>query len=666
MEPLVSGIRRDFLPILPAAALAAFWVLSSQFSGAYFASAWYPAAIAVVVACPLLLAAGWRLPVGGTRIALILLAAFVAWTAASILWADAGGHALEASNKLVLALGSAFVFAITPWTERRAWWLVGLFTGGIAAACVGTLLSAALATDPAANFIEERYAEPLGYAGASAAFAALAVWPALALSARRASPTWLRAAMLAVAVVQIELALLPQSRGAVISLALSAPLFVAFASPRGWALVRLAVAAAIVAATIGPILDVYTVANSGGSVPAALDDAVSGLLIAALLAAALGVLLALGEGRRPELLGASLARRIRGPALVVGLLAVVVLAALYGGTVSNEVSQRWTAFKAGQVESSQSHLTSFGDPERYDYWRVALAVTDDSPVAGIGAGNYQDAYTIRRDEGKHSRYVHNIWLRALSETGIVGLLLLLGSLLTAIFAIARGRRALSPSARLLVAGAVSAAVLVFIHASLDWIEEFPAVLGPALALLFMAGRIASPPPSGPPPRQAAGLVTGLVVAGIALAGLVPAYLSLRFVERAEAGWVADPAAAYDDLDRAAYLNPLTAQPDLTLGEIAIARGESTRARGAFERAIGKEDNWYPHFELSTLASQGGRHRDALTQMRRAFGLDSADTLVQESLASLRRGKQLSPGAAQAQIRAETTERFYHLRQSESR
>jgi tetratricopeptide (TPR) repeat protein len=453
----------------------------------------------------------------------------------------------------------------------------------------------------------------------------------------------------------------------VIALVLSAPLFVAFAPSRGWALLRLAAVAGIVAITVGPILNVYTVANQGGSVTAALDDAVSGLGIAVVVALILGVLLTSLEKRRPELPGATAVRRIRGPALVLGVVAIALLAVVYSGALSNEVSQRWAAFKSGHVESSDStsHLTTVSDPERYDYWRVALDVTRESPVTGIGAGNYQDAYTIRRHGEKQSRYAHDIWLRVLSETGVIGFVLLVGSLLAVIVAVARKRHALSPSARLLIAGAVSASVLVFIHASVDWIEEFPAILGPALALLFMAGRIAAPPPSGPPPRQAAGLVTGLVIAGIALASLVPAYLSLRFTERAEAEWVTDASAAYTDLDRAVYLNPLTSQPDLTRGGIAIARGEDSRAKSAFERAIDKEDNWYPHFELSTLASKQGLRKEALTQMKRALRLDSADTLVQENLARLRRGKRVGPLAAQAQIRSETAERFFRLRHPES-
>jgi tetratricopeptide (TPR) repeat protein len=662
-----DGLARELLPILPAAALAAFWLLSCFFSGAYFPSAWYPAAIVAVVLCPLLLAAGWKLPVGGARLSLALLGAFVAWTAISILWADAGGHALEATNKLVFALATTFVFALTPWTERKATCFVGIFVAGIAAASLVALLSAALATNPAGSFIDERYSEPMGSAGASAAFSALAVWPALALASRRLSPIWLRAAMFAIAVMQVDLALLPQSRGVVIALAVTTPLFLFLAPSRGWALLRLVGAAAIVALTVGPVLNVYTVANGHGSVPAALDSAVSTLAIAAALGLVLGLLLAWLERSRPELIGAARVRRARGPAIGLGVIAVVILAVVFGGRAGDQISRRWDEFKVGHVQASDStsHLTTFGDPERYDYWRVALDAAEESPLNGVGAGNFQDVYTVERQDEKQSRYAHSIWLRVLSETGVVGLLLLLGSLGLALAVLIRRRRHLPAAAQLLIAGSLSASMLVFVHASVDWIEEFPAVLGPALALLFVACRVAAPPAPGPPRRQAAGLVAGLVVAGVALAGLVPAYLSLRFVERAEAAAVTDPGAAYTDIDRAAYLNPFSSQPDLTLGEIAIAHGEYARGRNALETAIEKEDNWYPHFELATLASQRGRSKEALAQMKIALSLDSVDPLVQESLATIRHGRRLELSATHAKIRSEAADRFFHLRNGNS-
>jgi O-Antigen ligase len=656
-------LARESLPVLPAVALVLFWALSALFNGAYFPASWYPAAIVIVIICPIQLAAGYRLPVGGTRIALGLFGGLVAWTFLTILWAEAGGHALEASDKLLLAFASAFVFALTPWNERRTVAVLGLFALGYTTGSVVTLVGAAIAHDPGGNFIEQRFSEPLGYAGAAAAFAAIAVWPALALSALRTLPTWARAVFFAFAVVQADIAFMPQARGAVVGLVVGAVVFFCFASPRSWALVRILLGAAIVAVTLGPILDVYTATNNGGSVTAALDDSVTAILIAALLAAAVGLGLAWLEARSPTVPGSDTAQRLALPGLGIAVVVLVVIGLVFNGRISNYVSDHWDTFKSGSIsEEDVSHLTSLNDPERYEYWRVAVDLTGDNPVGGVGAGNYQDRYTVDRKTEKASRYAHDIWFETMSETGIIGLLLLIGGIGAVVFTVAAARPRAPDPERLLCAGALAATFYVLTHASLDWVDQYPAILGPALAFLLLAARLVTPVPRGRSRHQGGALLISMVIAGLALVALVPTYLSVRYVERAESAWPADPAAAYKDLDRAAWLDPLSSQAELTRGQIAIARAEYQRARQAFAAAISREDSWYPHYQLATIASGEKRHREALAQMRAAYRLDSADDLMHFSLQRLNRGEPLNPAIAQELIARESARRFYHLHQ----
>ena len=47
---------------------------------------------------------------------------------------------------------------------------------------------------------------------------------------------------------------------------------------------------------------------------------------------------------------------------------------------------------------------------------------------GVGAGNFGRHYDELRRFAKHSQYTHDIWLRAMSETGIIGFALLLAVL----------------------------------------------------------------------------------------------------------------------------------------------------------------------------------------------------------------------------------------------
>jgi tetratricopeptide (TPR) repeat protein len=657
-----SSAARDALAVLPAGGIATYWLLTPFFSGGYFPSAWYPAAIATVVLAALVVGAGWRLPRGAGGVAFGLLAAFTGWTLLSIAWAAAGGQALEAGNKLIFALATTFVFALTPWTRARASWLLGYLAAGIAIGSAVPLISAAMATNPTESFLGGRYSDPLGYAGASAAFSAISIWLSLSFAIRRELPTWIRASAFGVAAMQVELALLPQSRGVLIGLVCALILFVALAHSRSWATLFLLFLAVVVAATIAPILDVYTVATGSGSISDALSRAAWRLPVILVAGGAVGALLTFLERKRPELLPAAAAGRWRLPiATVTGVLVVIVVVA-FGGRISDGVSSRWDEFKNGTVsEESANHLTALQDSGRYDYWRVAVDAFDEKPITGIGAGNYQDAYTLHRHEAKPSRYAHNFWLRVLSETGIVGLLLIVGSLGTALVTLFRSRGGLSPPVQCLLAGAAAASIQVFAHASFDWIEEFPVNLGIALGVLFLACRLTQPP-AGTGRRTPWSMVATGVAAVAALILLAPAYLSVRYAAHAEKIWPTEPAAAYAAFDRAGDLNPLSGEPHLKAGEIALVRGERERARHEMEKAISLEDDWYPHFELAIIASENGERKLAIAEMKFAKRMDPLDELEKYSLYYLEEGHTLTRQHAQAQIEEESSDRLFHIRQ----
>ncbi len=77
-----------------------------------------------------------------------------------------------------------------------------------------------------------------------------------------------------------------------------------------------------------------------------------------------------------------------------------------------------------------------GGSGRNGLWTVAWQVSEDNPVAGVGLNNYQSvAKDYARESGpladvrkiaEQPNVVHNTYLQALAETGIVGLVLLIG------------------------------------------------------------------------------------------------------------------------------------------------------------------------------------------------------------------------------------------------
>ena len=72
-------------------------------------------------------------------------------------------------------------------------------------------------------------------------------------------------------------------------------------------------------------------------------------------------------------------------------MAALVLLAAYGNPVT-QARDAWDEFSAGQqFEESSSYFGANLGSNRYDFWRVALGELRDSPVAGVGAGNFADA-----------------------------------------------------------------------------------------------------------------------------------------------------------------------------------------------------------------------------------------------------------------------------------
>jgi O-antigen ligase len=69
--------------------------------------------------------------------------------------------------------------------------------------------------------------------------------------------------------------------------------------------------------------------------------------------------------------------------------------------------------------------------QRFEIWKVAAAISQDHRITGVGLGNYPATHAAYASTGnfaptaRGARDTHSIYLNALAETGVVGLLLLL-------------------------------------------------------------------------------------------------------------------------------------------------------------------------------------------------------------------------------------------------
>jgi tetratricopeptide (TPR) repeat protein len=633
-------------PTLLAVAVLLVW---TPLDGGQPITRWAPGAIVLLALVGLALVAlpplRWSTLPGTVRVAALALGAFTVWSFLSIAWADDGGVALEGADRTLLYLAAFLLFALWPQRPATAAWVLGLWTFGVGAIAVVTLVRVGAVADPATLFDGDRLTEPVGYANAEAATWLMALWPAVTLAASRRVPWPLRGMAAALAVVLLDVALLSQSRGSLLALPVCAVLLVAIVPGRLRTIAVLIPVLGAAAAALPKVLDVGDALDGtdAGAVQDAASAVTSTVLLLALAAGAVVALVAAWETLRPP--AAATAARVRKAWTVVVVAGAILGAA--GGLVAvgnpvDRLDNAWHSFKGGYDDNtgSGSRLTSGLGSNRYDFYRVALDVFADHPIAGVGADNFFQDYLQRGDSNETPRNPHNLALRTLAQTGIVGTLLLLTAFVAALAAGWRAMRRADPLAAAVAGGAVLAFLYWVVHGMTDWFWEWAGLGAPAFALLGLACALAprrvgeAEGDAAPAPvRRRVGVLVlagaALILGALAIAG---PWQAERDIEQAGAVFAQRPFEAYSRLDRAADLNPVSDRPALIEGSIALRYGDLARARAAFEEALDRNPRGqYATLELGAIASVQGDRARALALLRRAVALAPRDGTAQEAL-----------------------------------
>jgi O-antigen ligase len=224
-----------------------------------------------------------------------------------------------------------------------------------------------------------------------------------------------------------------------------------------------------------------------------------GIVVAIGLVIALGLLL--GE-RRGYVAGLIIAAVIvlavalaltasRGAWLALGC-GVIALALLQPRQKPHRVERQWlaigaAAFIAIAVLAALALRPGIG--VRSAYWRVAISDASAYPLAGSGAGSFDDYWTTHRTVEVGVQDAHSIYLETLAELGLVGFVLLVGALASPLIAIGAARS--DPNVAIAAAGYIA----FLVHAGLDWDWEMPATTLTGLACaaaLLAAARPFSP------------------------------------------------------------------------------------------------------------------------------------------------------------------------------
>jgi O-antigen ligase len=646
--------------LLPAAGVLVTWAVLMFSSGGYDVGTWLPAGL--VLAALLVLAAvggGRLLPPGrNERRALGALLAFTAWCFVSIAWSDARGPSWEAANLLLVVSLGAWVLVLAPWRARTAQLLMIAYSSVVAAASVADVVGALAQTDLTSRFEDFRYAGVLHYPNATAALAFMAAIPALVLAARPGGSVALKGLAQGLATFLCAYGLLPLSRGSILG-GLAALVVLAIAVPFRWRLVLhgLLLLAAVGTAA-GSITAVYDAAATTGRASEPLGDALTAILLATGGGAAFGLLLARLEER--VVLDDVSERRARLGAIGAAVLAAVALATLVVvklPAIQDTAAEHWKALTnpgqefggAAQEREDAGRLGRTDPQERYDYWRVAVGGFLDDPVIGMGAGGFEQRYSLERRFRKPSRYPHNVALKVLGDTGLVGTALMIAFTALIAAGLLRSRAARRRSRERAVAATALGTFAYFAaHGMFDWLEAYAVLAGPAIAFPLVAmsvgsrGRAPALPAGAPTPRVWA---PAALVAVLAAASYLAPWVAHRHRERGAEIWRSAPAAAYREFDRAARWNPLDADPLVIKGAVALTREDLPTATAAFGDALERREQWLPHFGLAVVADQRGDQATVERELDAALRAHPEDLVLPEVAERVRNRGAVDPARA---------------------
>ena len=572
-------------------------------------------------------------------LALGLFTAYAVWTLASLRWSPNAGDAwLGAGQTLLYLLAFWAALALVASGASRRWVLAASVLGP---ALVASFTLAALGPRLGDMFENERLVGSVGYYNGEAAFLLVAFWVAVYLGGSRFSGPILRGAVLGGAVLCLDLAVLTQSRGAMVAMLVSLPVFFLLSGQRLRGLLALVPIVAALCIAFPGLNEIYLAFRAGDEthVETLLGLVLPTVWTTAGLAGLYGLCWGLVDQRwePPRVLV-----RLAGAALVVGM--VVGGAFLLAGApalterAANPVAlveQKWESFKRDDTTGAeQSRYLSASGSGRYALWQVAWESFGAHPVLGIGTHNYEATYYQLREQGEgFVRQPHILTLEVLSERGIVGGALFFGLLATCLIAGLRKRFGGLGSEGKAQAGALTAAVAYwFVHSNAEWFWQLPAVTLPAIVYLAL---LVSPwwgtreyVPELLGGRSSGWLLrtSGVSVAVLAAVVVAPLYVADGYLSRSHA--VEDPAEGLKILEGARRFNPLSSQLAEREAELAIETRDWARVEEAYDRAILLNPEHYaPYMLKATFHERRGDFDEAFVYYRKARALNpGADEL----------------------------------------
>jgi O-Antigen ligase len=566
-----------------------------------------------------------------------VFAGYAGWTLASALWSNAEDRALVEFDRALLYLLLLLLFGLLPRRRWRVPWMMRGLAGGSLVVCTVSLTTRLLphVWPTAPGLANNRLSYPITYWNALGILASIGILLMLGIASNPRERRVGRALAAAGVPIAATTLLLTFSRGAIIALLIGLVAFLVIGRSR--ALVG-ALLATVPATAIALVVTYHAnlLATLNPTTPAAVVQGHRVAIVVAISALAAGIIRWGVDPLERWLANArprfAVSRGVRRGGAAAVLAAVLAAAIAAGGPAW--ISRQVRLFSESAPVPTTDLTARLTDPSsngRTDQWRVALKGFVSAPVAGNGAGTYEFEWYRHRLTKLPVVDAHNLYLETLTELGVIGLLLLAGTLAAILVALAR--RVSGPN-RVVYAALFSAALAWAVHAAVDWDWEMPVVT----AWVFAIGGAAL----GTGEAARSSPVTGArgrvpLAAALLVAAVTPALLMLSQAHLQRAADAFDRGScARAEHEAVSSINVLAVRPEpyQILGYCDISDGRAQDAVAAMRKAVQQEPgSWEYHYGLAIAEGYAGI--DPRPELATAVRLDPGEPLVQPLLPVLR-------------------------------
>ena len=574
-----------------------------------------------------------------TIVAIGALACYALLTLASGIWSHSMSRALIEFDRAWLYLLVLVLFGtVRASTDNMRWLMRGLVLG-VSIVCISGLTTRLLPNvwHTAPGVSNERLSYPVTYWNTLGLLAALGIVLAFHLSCSLGERRVVRVIAAGLLPLLALTLFFTFSRGAMLACGIGLVVYALVARPRGLPSATLAVipttAVAILFAYHANLLDTLDPTTRRAVAQGHHMALVAGTCVLVSMAARLLLAAVLDPrlrdwARRPRL-DAALKHGVVPATIAVAVLAFFALGAPHA------LAHDWDRFMGGASTTVKGgdlrqRLTDPSNDGRTPLWQVAMRGFRASPLHGAGAGMYQTLWDRERSQFAYVINAHSLYLQAMAELGVPGLLLLL--VLVGATILGLGLRATGPR-RTLYGALLAAAVVWALHAGVDWDWEMPVVTVGFFAIAGLALSAGTRVGSGWVPSHNTRLVLALLCLVTVALPVSIIGSQTRLGQAEHALYASDCAAATPAaLSSIGWLD-VRPEPYEIVGFCDIQRGRPRQAITAMREARSHDPgSWETYYALAIAQASAGV--DPRANVEQALRMNPREPLTRKAAQQL--------------------------------